>query len=385
MRDVQVELHHVAEEPAHDPGRFRRDGAGRLHLHGIVAEIRQAQVPEEQAAVGVRIGAHAAGAAGGQVGQLGLEPAVIVEQLLGLVALHPLLEEAHVGRVLVHLSHRHLVRAPVVLRALAVDLLGTGPALGRAEHDHGPAGTPREALSLRVGLDLLDLRDRRVERGRHLLVHLGGFVPLDEMGRVAVAAEEMIQLLVADPGEDARIRDLVAVQVEDRQDHAVGHRIQELVGVPARRQGPGLRLAVAHDARDDQVRIVEGGAVCVREGVAQLTALVHRARGLRRHMARNPAGERELGEETLHALFILGNVRVDLAVSPFEIRALATRPGPPCPGPAMYSMFRSYFVLLDHPVQVDIDEVQAGRGPQCPRSRGLTCSLVSGVLSSGLS
>ena len=81
-----------------------------------------------------------------------------------------------------------------------------------------------------------------------------GLVPLDEVRRVAVAAEELLQLLVADPGEDAGIGDLVAVQVQDRQDHAVGHRVQELVGVPARRQRPGLRLAVADDAGDDQVR-----------------------------------------------------------------------------------------------------------------------------------
>ncbi len=161
-----VELHHVAEELAHDAGRFRRGGAGRLHLDRIVAEIRHAQVPEDQAAVRVRVGAHAARAARRQVGQLGSEPAVVIEKLPGLVALHPLLEEAHVGRVLVHLPHRHLVRAPVVLGALAVDLLRAGPALGRAQHDHGPAGTPGEAVATRIGLDAAGSRAiDRVERG----------------------------------------------------------------------------------------------------------------------------------------------------------------------------------------------------------------------------
>ena len=61
------------------------------------------------------------------------------------------------------------------------------------------------------------------------------------------------------------IGDLVAVEVQDRQDRPVGRRVQELVGMPARRQRSGLRLAVADDAGDDQVGIVEGGAVGVRE------------------------------------------------------------------------------------------------------------------------
>ena len=357
---LHVELHRVPEEPAHDPGRLGHEGARCLHRHGVVAEIRQAQVPEEQPAVGVRAGAHAAGAAGGQVGQLGPEAAAVVEELPRLVALHPLLEKGHVGRVLVHLSHRYLVRAPVVLGALAVDLLRARPALGRAQHDHGPAGTPRETVSLRVGLDLLDLRDHRVERGRHLLVHLTGLVPFDEMGGIAVPAEEVIQLLVADPGQDAGIGDLVAVQVEDRQHHPVGHRVQEFVGVPARRQRPRLRLAVAHDTGDDQVGVVESRPVRVRDGVSQLTPLVNRAGSLRGHVARNAAGKRELGEEALHALLVLGDARIDLAVRRLEV-GVRDQPGPPMPGPG--DVDHVEVVLLDHPVQVGVDEVQSGRGP----------------------
>ena len=144
---LHVQLHHVAQEPAHDPRRLGRDGAGCGHLDGVVAEIRQPQIAQQQAAIGVRVGAHAAAASRGELGQLGSEPAAVVEELLGPVALHPLFEDAHVRRVLVHLAHRHLVRAPVVLGALAVDLLRAGPALGCAQHDHRPARALREAVS----------------------------------------------------------------------------------------------------------------------------------------------------------------------------------------------------------------------------------------------
>ena len=52
------------------------DGAGLRHLDGVVAEVRHAQRFAQQAAVGVRIGAHAAGAFGGQRFQLRQQRAV---------------------------------------------------------------------------------------------------------------------------------------------------------------------------------------------------------------------------------------------------------------------------------------------------------------------
>jgi hypothetical protein len=58
---------------------------------------------------------------------------------------------------------------------------------------------------------------------------------------------------------------ILAVQVQDGEDGAVRDRVQELVRVPARRQQPGLGLAVADDAAGEQVGVVVGGAVRVRE------------------------------------------------------------------------------------------------------------------------
>src|SRR4029450_3307162 len=93
-----------------------------------------------------------------------------------------------------------------------------------------------------------------------------------------------------------------------------------LVGVPARGERSGLRLAVADDARDDQIGGVEGGAESMDERVTELAALVNRAGHLRRDVARDPAGERELAEQPTEALFALPDVRVELAVGAFEVR-----------------------------------------------------------------
>ena len=132
----------------------------------------------------------------------------------------------------------------------------------------------------------------------------------DEMRRVAIAAQQVIELLVADAGKHGGIGDLVAVEMQDRQDGAVPHRVQELVGMPARRQRSGLGLAVADNTGDDQIRIVERGAIGVREGIAKLAALMDGAWGFGCDVTGNAARERELREQALHPLLVAGDVRV---------------------------------------------------------------------------
>jgi hypothetical protein len=51
--------------------------------------------------------------------------------------------------------------------------------------------------------------------------------------------------------------------------------MQELVGVPARRERTRLGLAIADDARDDELRIVECGAERVRQRVTELASFVY--------------------------------------------------------------------------------------------------------------
>src|SRR5262249_57395077 len=101
------------------------------------------------------------------------------------------------------------------------------------------------------------------------------------VGRVSQPLEDLLQLILGAGGEDAGVGDLVAVQMEDRQNATVPRRVEERVAPPAGGERPGLGLAVADDAGDDQVGVVEGGPESVAEGVAELAALVDAAGGLR--------------------------------------------------------------------------------------------------------
>ena len=82
----------VAEEAAEHARRLAERRRGLLHLDRVVAEVGQDEVVQQQAPVRVRVGAHPAIAGRSLRGQLGQQPAVLVEELLGPVASHPLLE-----------------------------------------------------------------------------------------------------------------------------------------------------------------------------------------------------------------------------------------------------------------------------------------------------
>ncbi len=145
-------------------------------------------------------------------------------------------------------------------------------------------------------------------------MHGFGIVAREREGLVSVAAHEVFEFFMGNTGEDGGIGDLVAVEVEDGEHGAVGGGVEELVGVPAGGEGAGFRFAVADDAGDDEVGVVEGGAVGVDQGIAELAAFVNGAGGFRRDVAGDAVGPAELAEEALDAVAILFDVGIDLGV-----------------------------------------------------------------------
>jgi len=114
-------------------------------------------------------------------------------------------------------GQRHLVRPERALDLLTVDHRRAGPALWGAHHDHRP-GPPDDVAVGRAGclLDVGDLVQAVLHRLGHRLVHRRRVAAGDEAGRVAVAAHQLLQLGLRNPGEDRRVGDLVLVQGQDR-------------------------------------------------------------------------------------------------------------------------------------------------------------------------
>ncbi len=256
---------------------------------------------------------------------------------------------------------RHLMRAEGAFDLQAIDHLRPGPALGRLENDHRPARAHEVAVGTGVVLDMPDFFHRLVECRSHGLVHQRGILALDEVRRPAAAAEKLFQFLRFDARENGRVGNLVAVEMQDRQHRAVAGRVQELVGMPGGGQRPGFRLAVADDAGDDQIGIVEHRPEGMAERIAQLAPLVDRARTFRRGVAGNAAGKGKLLEELLQSGLVLADVGINLAVGPLQI-GVGDHCRPAVPGAG--NIDHVEIVFLDDPVQVYVNEVlPGGRAP----------------------
>src|SRR5690606_31983860 len=89
---------------------------------------------------------------------------------------------------------------------------------------------------------------------------------------------------------------------------------------------------------------------------------------LRSNVAGDAAGERELAEEAPQALFVLGDVRIDLTVRAFHVDV---GQGSRSPVARARDVHRVERARLDNAVEVDIDEVQARRGAPVAQQPGL--------------
>ena len=199
-------------------------------------------------------------------------------------------------------------------------------------------------------------------------MHDRRIVALDEMRIIAIAAQQLRQFLAADARQHRRIGDLETVEMKDRKNRAVARGVQKFVGVPAGGQRAGFRLAVADDAGDDQIRIVEGRAIGVDQRIAQLAAFVNRAGRFRRYVTGNSVRPGELAKEPMQSVAAALDRRIALGVRAFQIglrhEARATMTGTD-------DVDHVQIVLFDQPVEVDIEKVQSRRRAPMPQQTRL--------------
>ena len=322
-----AEVMHVVLDDVAQPHAKNASGLGirstvMRHVDAVLAKVGEHEVVEDFAAVRDGVCTHALESRRRSFDDLVDERAVLVDELLDLVGLEPF---AQVVQVLIGVAcarERHLVAAPRALGFLPVDLLRAGPALRRAEHDH----RPHRALDVAFGGTLFNVGDhveRLVEHRRETLVRLFDRLVVEatfeEQRCVPIADHERAKLILADARKNGGVRDLVPVEVENRQHNAVVLRVDEFVRVPARRERASLGFAVAHDRKGDLIGIVEHRTVRVRERVAELTALVDGARSFGGDVRGDAAGERELREQLREAALVLRDRGVGLGVGAFEV------------------------------------------------------------------
>ena len=127
--------------------------------------------------------------------------------------------------------------------------------------------------------------------------------------------------------------------------------------MPRRSERTGLGFSVTDHHRYQQVGIVESRAEGMRHAVAEFAALMNGTRRLRRAMAADAAGKREVMEEALQARQILAFLWIDLAVRAFQIDG-SEDAWRPVTGSCQED--RIHVVPANEAIHVDVDEGKAG-------------------------
>ena len=211
------------------------------------------------------------------------------------------------------------MRAPRAFHRLTVNDFWAGPALRCAEHNHRPTRSLGVARHSCVVLNFMNAQQSRVEcRGKYLM-HQRWIVTFDKMRLITVATHQVGQLVAADACEHRWVRDLEPVEMQDRKHRTIPRWIKKFVGMPAGCQRRCFCLAIAHDAGNNQVRIIERRAIRMRQRITELAALVNRARCLGCHVTRNAGRPRELAKQTPQPVAVLRNLGIALGVCALKI------------------------------------------------------------------
>src|SRR5579862_896860 len=106
----------------------------------------------------------------------------------------------------------------------------------------------------------------------------------------------------------------------------------------------------------------------MRKRVAELATLMDRAGRLRRDVTRDAARERELAKQLAQSDLVVSDVRIDLAVGPFEERV---RDEARAAVPRAGDVDRIQVACADRTVHMRVDEVEARGRSEMPKQPGL--------------
>src|SRR5579872_3988195 len=193
---------------------------------------------------------------------------MLIEEPLGLIAPHPLFDDAQVLGIRSHIEYRHLMSSPEILYLVPIDLLRSGPSFGRSKNNHGPACPVGLASAARLLLNRADLQYASFDSRSHFLMHQLRIVTLDHIWSPSISFKKVLEFIRADAGQQCGVRDLVSVQMKNGQNRAITNGIQKLVRVPRSRQGPRFRFPISDDDAHDQIRVVESRSERMRHAVA---------------------------------------------------------------------------------------------------------------------
>ena len=167
-----------------------------------------------------------------ECGKFGVETSLLVKKLFWFVAAHPLFQYFQVHGIGLHILYRHLVRAKGALDREAIDLSRSSPSFRGMQDDRRPCGNSCKAMRTRIFLIRANLCIAGLQRFCERLVHAQGISPFHKVDIVAMTCDDLAYRLVIVTPKDGGPRNLVPIEVQDRQDRSVTHRVQKFDALP---------------------------------------------------------------------------------------------------------------------------------------------------------
>src|SRR5262249_27015036 len=165
--------------------------------------------------------------------------------------------------------------------------------------------------------------------------------------------------------------------MKNREHCAVSDRVKKFIDVPGSCQGSRFCFAVTDYGGDNQVGIVKCGAAGMRENISKLSSFMNRTGSFRGAVTTNAPRKRELLEKLAHALLVFAFVGIDLGIGTFQVdwtenaRGAMSRAG---------KVDHVQVILLDQPIEVDVDERQSRTCAPMPQKPVLNVVGLQGLV-----
>src|SRR5581483_8960987 len=109
------------------------------HVNRIIGKCWQVQVYQEFATVRIRIGSHTTIPLRGECDEFSNQMALLIKELLWMIAPHPLFKDAQVRRIFSHIRNGHLMGAECAFNGQTIHLFRSRPSFGSTQDNGGPA------------------------------------------------------------------------------------------------------------------------------------------------------------------------------------------------------------------------------------------------------
>ena len=160
---------------------------------------------------------------------------------------------------------------------------------------------------------------RPLKRVCHFVVRIDAVLcSVNNARLITVAAKERHQFVITHSAKNSRCRNLITVEVKNRQYYAIFARVKQLIEMPSASRRPGLGFAVTNQTSYRQIRIIHRRTITSAERVTKFTALENHARRLGIRMTRKTVRPAKFAAQFANTIQVSLHRRIKISKRTFQ-------------------------------------------------------------------